>query len=57
MPQFQEEFIEAVMKDCLLAANQVRKLIFQLRFNPENKDLKHKEIAAMVKKQLQPFPG
>jgi hypothetical protein len=52
MPQLQEEFLEAVMKDCLLAAPQVRKLIFQLRFNPENKDLKHKEIAALAKKQL-----
>ena len=52
MPQFQEEFIEAVMKDCLLAATSVRKLIFQLRFTPKKKALNHKEIAALAKKQL-----
>lgn len=52
MLQLQERFLEAITKDCLLAATQVRKLIFQLRFNPENKECSNKEIAATVKKQL-----
>ena len=52
MPQLQEEFLEAITKDCLLAAPQVRKLIFQLRFNPENKELDHQEIAVRLKKKI-----
>ena len=52
MPQLQAEFLEAITQDCLSAATQVRKLIFQLRFNPENQELDHKAIAVMVKKQL-----
>ncbi|MGB5959523.1 MAG: hypothetical protein WBG73_02595 [Coleofasciculaceae cyanobacterium] len=53
MLQLQEKFIEAITKDCLLAATQVRKLIFQLRFNPENKERSNKEIAVRVRKQLE----
>ncbi len=52
MLQLQEEFLEAITKDCLHTATPVRELIFQLRFNPENKECSNKEIAVMVKKQL-----
>lgn len=52
MPQLQTEFLEAITKDCLPTATQVRKLIFQLRFYPENKELDHKEITKLLKEQL-----
>lgn len=53
MSQFQEEFLEAVTKECLPSATSGRKLIFQLRFNPTQKELDHKEIATLVKAKLQ----
>jgi hypothetical protein len=52
MPQVQEEFLEAVKKECLPSATPARKLIFLLRFNPEYEELNHKEIAKLVKEQL-----
>lgn len=52
MSQLEKEFLEVITKDCLLAAKSVRKLIFQLRFEPENKELDHKEVAAIAKKEL-----
>ncbi len=53
MSQLQEEFLEALTKECLPSATSLRKLIFQLRFNPKNKELDHKEIATLVKGKLQ----
>lgn len=52
MQQLQAEFLEALTKECSHSATQVRKRIFQLRFNPEKKELDHKAIAKLVKEQL-----
>lgn len=58
MPPVEEKFLEAIAKDHLSSTTPVRKLLFQLRFDPKfhpqkvKEGLINKQIYSMVKEQL-----